>query len=175
VAFGFSPHLSWTVQTTTVLGDCLDHYRAQGLSRPLRVRLDLTEQVNKYTQNNSTSGIWFFAAPLMDCLDHYSARGLSRPLPCSRTIQTTTVLKDCSDHYRARGLFRPLACSGTILTTARRPLTSGTCDLYSHTVERHLFRPCYKAYTSPSSKLGDYIGTMHLPMHLVLLVRRLDS
>ena len=23
------------------------------------------------------------------------------------------------------------------------------------------FRPCYKVHTSPSSKLGDYIGTMH--------------
>ena len=29
-----------------------------------------------------------------------------------------------------------------------------------------IFRPCYKAHTSPSSKLGDYIGTMHLAMHL---------
>jgi len=28
-----------------------------------------------------------------------------------------------------------------------------------------IFRPCYKAHTSPSSKLGDYIGTMHLAMH----------
>ena len=37
------------------------------------------------------------------------------------------------------------------------------------------FRPCYKAHTSPSSKLGDYIGTMHLPVHLVSPVRRLDS
>ena len=43
-----------------------------------------------------------------------------------------------------------------------------TCDLYSHIVERRLFRPCYKAYTLPSSKLGGYIGTMHL------IVRRLD-
>ena len=37
------------------------------------------------------------------------------------------------------------------------------------------FRPCYKAHTSPSSKLGDYIDTMHLPVHLVSPVRRLDS
>jgi len=28
------------------------------------------------------------------------------------------------------------------------------------------FRPCYKAHTSPSSKLGDYIGTMHVAMHV---------
>ena len=36
------------------------------------------------------------------------------------------------------------------------------------------FRPCYKAHTSPSSKLGDYIGTMHLLVHLVLPMRQLD-
>ena len=110
-----------------------------------------------------------------NCPAHHRARGLSRPLPCSETVQTTTVLEDCSDHYRARGLFRPLSCSGTVPTTAQRPLSSATCDLYSRIVQRHLFRPCYKAYTSPSSKLGDYISTMHLPVHLVLLVRRLDS
>ena len=112
---------------------------------------------------------------LGDCPDHYRARGLLRPLPCSGTTQTTTMLEDCSDHYRARGLLRPLPCSGTVPTTARRLLSSATCDLYSHTVERHLFGPCYKAYTSPSSKLGDYIGTMHLPVHLVSPLRRLDS
>jgi len=28
-----------------------------------------------------------------------------------------------------------------------------------------IFRPCYKAHTLPSSKLEDYIGTMHLVMH----------
>jgi hypothetical protein len=28
-----------------------------------------------------------------------------------------------------------------------------------------LFRPCYKAHASPSSKLRDYIGTMHLSVH----------
>ena len=58
---------------------------------------------------------------------------------------------------------------GTIPTTARRSFFSATCDLYSHTVERHLFRPCYKAHTSPSSKLEDYVGTMHLPVHLVFV------
>jgi hypothetical protein len=30
----------------------------------------------------------------------------------------------------------------------------------------YFLRPCYKDYTTPSSKLGDYIGTMHLSMHL---------
>jgi hypothetical protein len=32
--------------------------------------------------------------------------------------------------------------------------------------EIQFFRPCYKAHTSPSNKLRDYIGTMHLAMHL---------
>ena len=97
---------------------------------------------------------------LGDCRDYPCARGLSRPPSCSETVPTTLMLGDCSDHSP---------------NIARRPLSSATCDLYSHTVERHLFRPCYKADTLSSSKLGDYIGTMHLPMHLVLLVRRLDS
>ena len=111
------------------------------------------------------------------------AQGLSRPSLCSGTVQTTIVYGDCPDHRRARGLSRPPSCTGTVQTTivlgdcpdhspniARRQLSSATCDLYSYTVERHLFGPCYKADTSPSSKLGDYIGTMHLPVHLVSLV-----
>ena len=112
---------------------------------------------------------------LGDCPDHCRARALPRPLPCLGTAPTTAVLGDCSDHWCVRGLLRLLMCSGTVPTTARRSLSSATCDLYSHTVERHLFRPCYKAHTSPSSKLGDYIGTMHLPVHLVSPVRRLGS
>ena len=111
---------------------------------------------------------------LGDHLDHCRARGLPRPLPCSGTATTTTVLGDCYDHYRARGLLRPLMCSGTVPTTVQRSFSLATCDLYSHTVERHLFRPCYKAPTSPSSKLENCVGTMHLPVHLVLLVRQLD-
>ena len=116
------------------------------------------------------------------------AYGFSPHFSCSRTVQTTAVHGDCPDHLRAWALSRPLSCSGTVSTTlmlgdcpdhspniARRPLSSATCDLYPHIVERHLLRPCYKADTLPSSKLGDYIGTMHLPVHLVLLVRRLDS
>ena len=103
------------------------------------------------------------------------AFGSSPHVSCSRMAQTTTVLGDYPDHYRARGLLRPLLCSGIVLTTARRSLSSATCDLYLYTVERHLFGPCYKAHTSPSSKLRDYIGTMHLPVHLVSPIRRLDS
>ena len=134
-----------------------------------------TSRAREWSRPLSCSGTAQPTTVLGDFLDHYRTRGLLRPLPCQRTFQTTTVLGDCSDHYRARGLLRPLPCSGTVPTTSRRLLSSATCDVYSHTVERHLFGPCYKAYTLPSSKLGDYIGTMHLPVHLVLIVRRLDS
>ena len=109
---------------------------------------------------------------------------------CSGTVLTTIVLGDCSDHSCARDcLDRPHArglsqlrlfsgichfpqatlgdCPDHSSTIAWGLLSSATCDLYSHTVERHLFRPCYKAHISPFSKLGDYVGTMHLPVHLV--------
>ena len=66
-------------------------------------------------------------------------------------------------------------CSGTVPTTARRLLSLATCDLYLYAVEGHLFGPCYKAHTLPSSKLGDYISTMHLPVHLLSPARLLDS
>ena len=154
------PHFwfSGTVTTILVLGDYLDHHRARGLSRP-----------------PSCMGTIQTTVVLGDCPDHRRARGLPRPLSCSGTAQTTVVLGDCSDHCRVRELLRLLSCSGTVPTTARRSFFSATCDLYSHTVERRLFRLCYKAATSPSSKLGDYIGTMHLPVHLVSPARRLDS
>ena len=112
-------------------------------------------------------------AVLGDYPDHCSARALPRPLPCLGTAPTTTVLGDCSDYCHAQGLLRLLMCSGTVPTTAWRSFSSATCDLYSHTVERHLLRPCYKTHTLSSSKLGDYISTMHLPVHLVSPVRRL--
>ena len=143
--------------TLFVLGDYPDHPRARGLSR--------------------------LSIVLGDCPDHHHARGLSRPPSCSWTVQTTIVLGDCPDHHHSRGLSTPLLCSGTVPTTlmlgdcpdhspniTQRLLSSATCDLYSHTVERRLFRPCYKATSLPSSKLGDYIGTMHLPVHLVWLI-----
>ena len=82
---------SGTAPTTTVLGDCRDHYRARGLLRPL-----------------PCSGTASTTTVLGDYSDHYRARGLLRPLSCLGTAQTTTVLGDCLDHYRARGLFRPL-------------------------------------------------------------------
>ena len=116
------------------------------------------------------------------------ARGLPRPLSDHSSgtslLAPRPVLEDCLDHSltTARGLHRSLLdlCSGTA-----RPLSdhgSGTLRLdYMRLVTRmqlgYFFslRPCYKAHTSPSSKLGDYIGTMHLPVHLVSLVRRFVS
>ena len=106
---------------------------------------------------------------LGDCPDHHRARGLSRPPSCSGTVQTTIVLGDC---------FRSLSCSGTAPTTLRTLLGDSSPWLHvicTHIQLRGLFRPCYKAHTSPSNKLRDYIGTMHLPVHLVSPVRRLDS
>ena len=82
---------SGTVQTTTVFGDCPDHYRARRLFRPL-----------------PCLGTVQTTTVLEDYPDHYRARGLSRPLPCSGTVPTNTVLEDFSDHYRSRELFRPL-------------------------------------------------------------------
>jgi len=49
--------------------------------------------------------------------------------------------------------------SNTILELKIK-LHSGDSD------DSNSFRPCYKARTSPSSKLGDYIDTMHLAMHV---------
>jgi hypothetical protein len=37
---------------------------------------------------------------------------------------------------------------------------------------QRFFRPYYKAHTSPSSKLGDYIDTMHLLVHLIITFLR---
>ena len=90
---------------------------------------------------------------LGDCPDHHRARGLFRPLSCSGlsrppscsgTVLTTFVLGDYPDYDYFSGIHRfPHAALGDYPdhspTIARRPLSSATCDLYSHTVERHLF------------------------------------
>ena len=126
-----------------------DHYGARGLwPDHARARGLLPDHAR-------SRGLW---------PDHAHARGLTRPL-------------------RARGLRRSLLdlCSGTASTTLRPRLGDFASRLHatgdSHTVGVFFFslRPCYKAHTSPSSKLGDYIGTMHLPVHLVSLVRRFVS
>ena len=87
VAFVFLLHVlcSRMDQTTTMLGDCLDHYHDQGLPRPLPC---------SWTTKTT--------AVLGDCSDHCYARGLLRPLLCSGTASTTTMLGDCSDHYHTQ-------------------------------------------------------------------------
>jgi hypothetical protein len=118
--------------------------------------------------------------------------GLSRPPSCSETVPTTLVLGtvstalvlgDCPDYGYSRGfIVFPMLRSGTAPTTLQPLLGDRSPRLYvicTHIQLRGIYffslRPCYKADTSPSSKLGDYIGTMHLPVQLVSLVRRLDS
>ena len=116
---------------------------------------------------------------LEDCLDHSltTARGLRRSLLdlCSGTASITLrpQLWDFVARFStyARGLPRPLSDHGS------GTLRLGYMRLATRIQLGYFFalRPCYKAHTSPSSKLGDYIGTMHLPVHLVSPVRRLDS
>jgi hypothetical protein len=85
----------------------------------------------------------------------HSARGLVDHISfCSGTHQPYSML-----------------CSGTVLTTLRPQLDVCFPRLHvkfdSYIVGRSLlFTPCYKAHASPSSKLGDYIDTMHLSVHL---------
>ena len=108
---------------------------------------------------------------LEDCLDHSltTARGLRRSLLdlCSGTASITlrSQLRDfvARSLTCARGLPRPLSdhSSGTLHLNYMRLATR------IHLGYSFSFRPCYKAHTLPSSKLGDYIDTMHLPVHLV--------
>ena len=139
------------------LGDCLDHSptTARGLRCSL---LDLCSGTASITLRPQLGD---FVARSSTC-----ARGLPRPLSDhgsgTSSLAPRPVLGDCLDHSP---------------TTARGLCVSTTCDwqlAYSWDIFFSL-RSCYKAHTSHSSKLGDYIGTMHLPVHLVSPVRRLDS
>ena len=133
--------------TILVLGDYPDHYHARGLFCPL------------------------------------SCSGMSRPPLCSGTVLTTFVLEDYPDYGYSQGfIIFPMLRSGTAPTTLRPLLGDHSPRLHVICTQIQLrgiyffsLRPCYKADTSPSSKLRDYIGTMHLPVQLVSLVRRLDS
>ena len=131
---------------------------------------------------------------LGDCRDYPCARGLSRPPSCSGTVPTTLVLGiistalvlgDCPEYLCARGLSRLRLFSEIrrFPHATLRPLL-GDRSPRLHVICTHIqlrgiyffsLRPCYKADTSPSSKLGEYISTMHLSVQLVSIVRRLDS
>ena len=141
-----------------------DHACARGLTRPL---------------SDHSSGTSSLAS---------HARGLPRPLSDhgsgTSSLAPRPVLGDCLDHSptTARGLRRSLLdlCSGTARLLSDHG--SGTLRLDYMRLATHIqlgyffsLRPCYKAHTSPSSKLGDYISTMHLLAHLVSLVRRFVS
>ena len=129
---------------------------------------------------------------LGDCRDYPCAQRLSRPPSCSGTVptilmlgtvSTALMLGDCPNYGYSWGfVVFPMLRSGTAPTTLRPLLGDRSPQL--HVICTHiqlrgiyffLLRPCYKAHTSPFSKLGDYIGTMHLSVQLVLPVRRLDS
>jgi hypothetical protein len=91
------------------------------------------------------------------------------------TINSLITLGDSSITLRLHSGTRRqrlALCSGIVSTTPRPWLKVWFPRLHlnfdSHTVEGSaiFLRPCYKAHTLPSSKLGGYIGTMHLSVHL---------
>jgi hypothetical protein len=86
---------------------------------------------------------------------------------------TTSPARGLVNHVSCSGTRHPyfMMCSGTASTTLQPKLDVRFSRLHvkidSHTIEiSELFRPCYKAHTSSSSKLEDYISTMHLSVHL---------
>ena len=106
MTFVSSPHVSCSgmVQTTTVLGDCSDHYRARGLHRPL-----------------PCSGTVPTTTVLGDCSDHYHARGLFRRMlgDCSPRLHVTCT------HIQSRGIYLDLATRLILLL----PTSSGTTSV----------------------------------------------
>ena len=117
-------------------------------------------------------GIDLTTLVLGDCPDHHCARELSRPPSCSGTapttlvlgtVSTTLVLGDCSDYGYSRGfIVFPMLRSGTTPTTLRPLLGDRSPQLHvicTHIQLRGIYffslGPCYKADTSPTSKLGD--------------------
>ena len=164
-----------------LLGDCSDHQarlRSQPRSGTCRLVSTLcsktvptTEQI--YVPNHARG------------LVHQSlrrARGLCRP-PSTFTFPIMlgdwstslyAVLGDCADHG-ARLHSQPCSRTHQSLPALCSGLASIISDhnmglLFSVPYELDwiilIFRPYYKAHTSPFIKLEDYIGTMHLAMHV---------
>jgi hypothetical protein len=93
------------------------------------------------------------------------------PRSCSGTCRSLSdYARGLIDHALrcAQGLFRPLP------DHSLRPVFLGYMWNLTRIQFRgqRFFRPCYKVHTSPSSKLGDYISTMHLSMHLSIQFSR---
>ena len=146
-----------------------DHARARGLARPLRALGLLARPLRA-----PTTSITSRAAPLSS--DHVSGTFVGRSLTCARGLP-----RSLSDHGSGTSSLTPrpwlrdfVARSSTCARGLPRPLSdhsSGTSRL--DYMRLHIvgiffsFRPCYKAHTSPSSKLGDYIETMHQMVHAV--------
>ena len=119
VAYGFLPHFLClgTVPTTLVLGDYHDYPCARELSRP--------PSCSGIVPTTLMLGTVSAALVLGDCPDYLCARGLSRLQLFSGIRRFPhAALGDCPNHSP---------------TITRGLLSSATCDLYSHTVERHLF------------------------------------
>ena len=75
-----------------MLGDCLDHYCARGLTRPLPC-----------SGTTPTTVTFPTITVLSKCYDHCCAWILPRPLLCSGIAPTTAVLGDCPDHCLYNG------------------------------------------------------------------------
>ena len=90
-----------------MLRDCLDHYCARGLTRPLPC-----------SGNTPTTVTFPTITVLSKCYDHCCARGLSRPLfgvcsPRLHVIGTHIQLRDISLDLATRLILRLPASSGT--------------------------------------------------------------
>ena len=111
-----------------------------------------------------------------DCTDHRAldARGLVAQSISSelQDIALTTkrsMLGDWSYSIAMQNSKERTWCLGTGRYTIVHLGTGRSVDLIAdEPVNLVFFRPCYKVHTSPSSKLGDYIGTMHLSYRISL-------
>ena len=146
MAFGSSSHVSCSgmVQTTTVLGDYPDHYRARGLPRPL----PCSETVQ--------------TTPMLeDCFGHYRAQGLFRPLLGDRSPRLHVI---CT-HIQSRGIYLDLAtrlilhlqqAQGLHRYDAPVGASRITCTTIGLlTSVEILFRPWHHVPASPTTRLGD--------------------
>jgi hypothetical protein len=147
-----------------VLGDCSDH-RACLRFQP---RLGTCRQVSTLCSRTvSTIEHVFISNHTWGLVDQSlrRAQGLCRP---PSTFTFPTMLEDSSiTLYIVLGAYFDHPP-----TPAWELLLSVTYELDSYTIEWQFefLIPCYKAHILSSSKLGDYIGMMHLAMHLSIRI-----